>query len=267
MTRPITDPAVIREMIGRLENWYHQIELAPDIVTPGVHPSRQELARLDSIGLPRDARGLRVLDIGARDGFFSFEMARRGAEVVAADYANPIGTGFRIAAEILGSPLTCQVKNVYNVRPEADGLFDVVLFLGVLYHLRNPLLAIDQLRSVLKPAGQLFVTTHLASEPRVKDMDLPLWQLLPRDSLAGDGTNKWIPNLPGLALALEESSLKVRDALAPPPGTFAYVRAQAAGDESLAFFRMLDSSEGVWGDGSRRRTQIVDENAKPESSG
>ena len=265
MGSPITDPAVIREMIGRLEHWYHQIELAPDIITPGSHPSRQELARLDSIGLPQDCRGLRVLDIGSRDGFFSFEMERRGAEVVAADYANPKGTGFRIAAEILGSPLTCQVRNVYNIRPETDGLFDVVLFLGLLYHLRNPMLAIDQIRSVLKPSGLFFVTTHLASDAKVRDLDLPVWQFLPRDSFAADGTNKWIPNLPGLTQALEESSLKVLDALVPPQSSFAYVRAQPVGDDMLAYFRMLDASEGIWGDGSLRRAQILAAGEEPES--
>jgi tRNA (mo5U34)-methyltransferase len=266
MVSPITDPAVIREMIGQLEHWYHQIELAPDIVTPGVHPSRQELARLDSIGLPKDCRGLRVLDIGCRDGFFSFEMEKRGAEVVAADYANPKGTGFRIAAEVLGSQLTYEVRNVYNVRPERDGLFDIILFLGLLYHLRNPMLAIDHIRSVLKPSGLLFATTHLAPDPRVQDMGLPVWQFLPRDSFAGDGTNKWIPNLPGLTLALEESSLKVLDAFVPPLSSFAYVRAQAVGDDMLAFFQMLDSSEGVWGDGSRRRAQIVEGGGEEENN-
>jgi tRNA (mo5U34)-methyltransferase len=218
MAGPITDSALIRERIGQLEHWYHQIELAPGIVTPGIHPSRQELARLDSIGLPKDCRGLRVLDIGCRDGFFSFEMERRGAEVVAADYANPKSTGFGIAAEILGSHLTYQVRNVYNVHPEKDGAFDVILFLGLLYHLRNPMLAIDCIRSVLKPSGLLFVTTHLASAADVRNMELPVWQFLPRDSFAGDATNKWIPNLAGLTLALEESSLKVLDALVPPAG-------------------------------------------------
>jgi tRNA (mo5U34)-methyltransferase len=253
MAGPITDAKLILEMIGRLEHWYHQIELAPDIMTPGVHPSRQELARLDSIGLPTDCRRLRVLDIGCRDGFFSFEMEKRGAEVVAADYANPKSTGFGIAAEILGSRLTYQVRNVYNVHPERDGVFDIILFLGLLYHLRNPMLAIDHVRSVLKPSGLLFVTTHLASAAEVRDMGLPVWQFLPRDSFAGDSTNKWVPNLSGLTLALEESSLKVLDALAPPVDSFAYVCAQAVGDDDLTFYRMLDSSEGVWGDGSRRR--------------
>lgn len=252
MAGPITDPELIREMIGRLEHWYHQIELAPDLVTPGAHFSRQELDRLDDIGLPKDCRGLRVLDIGCRDGFFSFEMEKRGAEVVAADYANPKSTGFAIAAEILGSRLSYQVKNVYNVDPEKDGVFDVILFLGLLYHLRNPMLAIDRLRSVLKPSGLLFVSTHLASDTKVRDLESPVWQFLPRDSFGGDGTNKWVPNLPGLTLALEESSFKVLDTFVPPMSSFAYVSAGAVRDRNLAFFRLLDSSEGVCGDGRWR---------------
>jgi tRNA (mo5U34)-methyltransferase len=246
------DPGSVREKIGRLDNWYHQIELAPGVVTPGAHPSRRELGRLDGIGLPKDCRGLRLLDIGCRDGFFSFEMEKRGAEVVAADYANPKSTGFAIAAAIIGSRLAYQVKNVYNLDPATDGVFDIVLCLGLLYHLRNPLLALDQVRRVLKPSGLLFVTTHLAFDANVRDTDVPLWQFLPRDTFAGDATNKWVPNLAGLKLALEECSLEVSQALAPTDESFAYVCARAIDDGDLAFYRRLDASEGVWGDGSRR---------------
>lgn len=259
MSNMPSDPAAVRQAIASFGNWYHQIELVPGVHTPGVHPSVQELGRLDHVGLPKDCRGLRVLDIGCRDGFFSFEMERRGADVVSCDYASPQATGFPIAARILDSRLQYRVRNVYNLRPEDDGLFDIVLFLGLLYHLRNPMLAIDQVRSVLKPGGLLFVTTHLVADPDLRDTKLPVWQFLPRASYDGDATNKWIPNLPGLTSALEESSLAVRDAYVPPGVDFAYVRAQAGSDDLLEYFRQLDSSEGRWGDGSLRQAMAARE--------
>lgn len=253
MTNDLRDPASVREAVNGFANWYHQIEVMPGLRTPGAHPSAQELARLDRVGLPRDCRGLRVLDIGCRDGFFSFEMERRGAEVVPCDYASPQATGFPIAARLLGSRLQYRVRNVYNLRPEDDGLFDIVLCLGLLYHLRNPMLAIDQVNGVLKRGGLLFLTTHLVSEPVLRDSKLPVWQFLPRDSYDGDATNKWIPNLAGLTSALDEGALPVVDALVPEGVDFAYVKAQAGGGEVLDYFTKLDSSEGVWGDGSLKR--------------
>ena len=94
---------------------------------------------------------MRVLDIGARDGFFSFELERRGADVVAIDYIDPGRDrlpGRARAARARRS--TTVVDNVYRLSRERHGEFDIVLFLGVLYHLRDPLLALDRLWDVLQ---------------------------------------------------------------------------------------------------------------------
>src|SRR5690348_11622893 len=103
---------IIREKIARHRGWYHRIELAPGVVTPGINDSPGVLKLLQ---LPEDCQGLRALDIGAMDGFFSFELERRGAEVLAIDNLSPNASGFRIAAELLGSKVRHEVANVYEL--------------------------------------------------------------------------------------------------------------------------------------------------------
>src|SRR5688572_28673404 len=105
----------IHDRIASEPHWYHQIEIRPEIVTPSVNDSGNTLERLD---LPADCGGLRALDIGARDGFFSFELERRGADVVAIDYMDPSVSGFDVARDLLGSRVECQVCNLYDLSPE-----------------------------------------------------------------------------------------------------------------------------------------------------
>lgn len=135
----ITDPEVIRQLVASHSRWWHEIELAPGIVTPGDDSNRMKLPILDSIGLRTDLSGLRVLDIGCSDGFFAFEAEKRGASVVAIDFVPETYTGFAVARQILGSSAEYRMDNVYNLLPETYGLFDIVFFMGVLYHLRKPL--------------------------------------------------------------------------------------------------------------------------------
>ena len=123
----------------------------------GIDDTPLRLARLD---LPSSLAGRTVLDIGAWDGFFSFEAERRGAaRVVAADYYawHGIGwgthqgkAGFTLARECLGSRVEDLDIDVMDLSPERVGTFDVVLFLGVLYHLRHPLLALERIASVTR---------------------------------------------------------------------------------------------------------------------
>src|SRR5688500_12377798 len=123
--------------------WYHTIDLGGGVVTKGVDASP---ARLIQLGLPASLAGKTVLDVGAWDGFFSFEAERRGAaRVVAADHYSWHGTGwgtkagFELARAALGSRVEDLDVDVMDLSPERAGTFDVVFFLGVLYHLPNPL--------------------------------------------------------------------------------------------------------------------------------
>lgn len=234
----------VKARIAQFEHWYHRIELAPGIVTPGTHDSPLALRFLEDLGLPKYCEGKRVLDIGCRDGFFAFEMERRGAEVVGIDYALPEITGFSIAAKILGSKVVYKADNVYNLSIEEYGVFDIVLFLGVLYHLRNPMLAIDKIRSVMKPGGLLFVESQMAKMKKLLGMDVPVWQFNPRDEVFRH-TNKWNPNLKGLELLIEECEFEIGKSMLT--GDRGHVVARAVEDSTLEYYRNLDASIGMWG--------------------
>src|ERR1700693_2036102 len=122
--------------------WYHSIELPNGEVIQGIQSLAQQRLRLRQFLIPEDLRGKRVLDIGAWDGWFSFEMERRGASVVAVDAVK--SEKFLHARELLGSKVEYHIADVYDMRPSELGVFDIVLFLGVLYHLKNPVLALER---------------------------------------------------------------------------------------------------------------------------
>lgn len=241
----ITDPDTITSLVAGVEFWYHRIELAPGLITPGINDSATVLKNIESLGLPQDASGLRVLDIGCRDGFFSFAMEARGAKVTGVDYAPSSTTGFDVAARILDSKVEYVVENVYDLDPQRYGRFDIVFFLGVLYHLRNPLLALDRIRQILNPGGLLFVECQLSTDERVNSLDIPVWQFYPRAALNNDETNKWAPNLPGLCYVVEEAEFLLQESMVY--GDRGYVRAMAAKDARQEYFRQLDTSKGVFG--------------------
>ena len=81
------------------------------------------------------------------------------AHVTALDYASPEYSGFSIAHSVLGSAVEHHTCNVYDITVDRFGQFDLVLFLGVLYHLRNPMMALDQIRTVVADGGEIFVET------------------------------------------------------------------------------------------------------------
>jgi glycosyltransferase involved in cell wall biosynthesis/2-polyprenyl-3-methyl-5-hydroxy-6-metoxy-1,4-benzoquinol methylase len=236
--RKITDPETVATMVAQVPVWYHRIELLPNVVTPGVHDSPGALAALDALGLPLDCTGLRVLDVGCRDGFFAFEMEQRGAQVVAMDYVLPTRTGFYVASKILASRVKFVVDNVYELSPIEYGYFDIVLFLGVLYHLRNPLLAIDRIRSVMKPDGLLFVETQLSNDSTSLEGE-GLAPNVPPDEIPV--MSKWVPNMAGLKLMLEEAQFKVVESAIH--GARGLVRAEAVVDPVLEHFRRIDSGK------------------------
>ncbi len=132
-----------RKQIGELSRlgWYHSIQLPDGQVIPGLQTLEQLRSRLARFPIPDDLRGKRVLDIGAWDGWFSFEMERRGAEVLALDSAEH--TRFRVARDLLGSRVEYRTGDICRLSARALGRFDIVLFFGVLYHLKHPLLALE----------------------------------------------------------------------------------------------------------------------------
>lgn len=176
--------------------WYHSIDLGHGIVTPGVDDTPYRLARLD---LPSSLTGKSVLDIGAWDGFFSFEAERRGAgRVVASDYYSWHGAGwgtkagFELARRALGSRVEDADVDVMDLSPERVGMFDVVLFLGVLYHLRHPLLALERIFSVTR---ELLIVETVVDMVGIRR---PAAAFYPQRELNSDPTNWWGLNAPAV---------------------------------------------------------------------
>jgi tRNA (mo5U34)-methyltransferase len=173
-------------------NWYHQIDLGDGIVTPGVDDTPQRARALE---LPSDLSGQTVLDIGAWDGFFSFEAERRGAtRVLATDSfcwsGEGWGTkeGFDTARRILGSRVEDLEIDVLDLSPEVVGTFDLVMFVAVLYHMRHPLLALERVASVTGERLILDTYTVITEEPR------PAMLFYPDAELNADASNWWGPN-------------------------------------------------------------------------
>ena len=189
--------AELREAVRRYD-WYHSIELRPGIITPGRAAERNVLPFL---GIPDDLSGKTVLDIGCWDGFFSFECERRGAKrVVATDVWETLGRdAFDFARAELGSAVEPVQASVYDLPDVLAERFDLVLFLGVLYHLKHPLLALEKVAEVTAPGGLAIVETAVDAESL---MDRPLMAFYPGDELNGDPTNWWTPNVPALASML-----------------------------------------------------------------
>jgi len=151
MNSPKSDPLwYVPEWRRRLfeGGWWHSFELPDGAVIRGVSDLDAQRMRIAQFPIADDLTGKRVLDIGAWDGWFSFEMERRGAEVLAIDrFDNP---RFHEIRERLGSRVEYRRLDVYEVSPRTVGQFDIVLFMGVLYHLKHPLLALERVCSVTR---------------------------------------------------------------------------------------------------------------------
>ena len=123
--------------------WYHSIELPDGTVIPGLQSVDWMRHRLAQFHIPENLSGRRVLDIGAWDGWFSFEMERRGASVVALDSARQ--PTFLKAREMLGSKVEYRIGDICRLTANELGTFDIVLFFGVLYHVKHPVLALENI--------------------------------------------------------------------------------------------------------------------------
>jgi tRNA (mo5U34)-methyltransferase len=162
--------SITKDQLDRIEKgaWYHSIDLPDGRIIPGIIPVEALRARMDAFGLPVDLRGKRVLDVGAATGWCSFEMERRGADVVAVDCVEY--DDFRVAHRILDSKVDYKLLDVDELTPEFLGTFDIVLFFGVLYHLRHPLLGLERVLALARDTVlvESFVCDgHLSEAERV----------------------------------------------------------------------------------------------------
>ena len=187
------DAQVIKEsrrQAARLSalGWYHTIELPAGRVIEGLQTLEQQRMRLRQFPIPEDLGGKRVLDIGAWDGWFSFEMERRGAEVLALDITR--NTRLLEARQLLGSRIDCRIGDICRLTSKDLGTFDLVLFFGVLYHVKHPLLALENICGMCREMAciESFVTD---TNPRA----IPLLEFYETKELRGQADN-WVgPNL------------------------------------------------------------------------
>lgn len=205
------DVAAVKREIARVPRWRHRITLPGGIVTPG---TQDTLTAGVYFGIPDDLTGKSVLDIGCSDGYFSFECERRGAAHVLAieDFSSvfvdaPIG--FNVAHRLLGSQVEFRQMDLFDLDPRVVGAFDLVLFLGVLYHLRHPLLALERIASVCR--GQLIIETLIAPEPRRLERlvagrfgrrSARYMKFYEGDEVNRDPTNWWPPSPAGMLAML-----------------------------------------------------------------
>lgn len=183
----------LRERVNALR-WFHQIDFGDALVSPGLIPlaTLKEMAEVFFRG---GVQGKSVLDIGCWDGYFSIEAVRRGAgRVLATDryaWSNQCWgsrEAFELAREQLAPSIEVLEAEPTDLSVERIGTFDIVLFAGVLYHLRNPLLVLERVAPL---AGQLFVLeTHLDARWHRR----PAMIFYPGRELNGDSTNWWGPN-------------------------------------------------------------------------
>lgn len=199
----------IRRRAEALGPWFHNIDLdgvatAPDHFL-GDYPAMKWKAFAEAI--PQDLRGRTVLDIGCNGGFYSLEMKRRGADrVLGVDFDESYLAQARFAAEVAGLDIEFRHLSVYDVAALGQR-FDIVLFMGVLYHLRHPLLALDLVREHV--VGDLMVFQSMqrgSTEVGPLEPDYPFWNeaLFDRPDFpklhfiehryADDPTNWWVPN-------------------------------------------------------------------------
>jgi len=203
------DSSAIRRRVDELGPWFHNMDLR-GVKTAPSHP----LGDYPAIKWTRFApalsgsiAGRSVLDIGCSSGFYSIEMKRRGAaRVVGIDSDEDYLDQARFAAEVCGADIELRQMSVYDVA-QLKERFDIVLFMGVIYHLRHPLLALDLINEHV--AGDLLVFQAMqrgGNEVEPLQEDYGFWDMGQFESraypklhfiehrYAGDDTNWWVPN-------------------------------------------------------------------------
>jgi tRNA (mo5U34)-methyltransferase len=184
--------------------WHHQIDFGNGILSPG-HGKLDVLRRQADVYFKDGVANLSVLDVGCWDGYNSFEAKRRGAARVLAtdhfawsDQCWGDRASFELAREHLAPEVEVLDADLPELTRESIGDFDVVLFLGIFYHLRNPFAALEQINELC--SGSLVIETHLDA----LDLDRPAMIFYPTNELAGDHTNWWGPNPACVVTMLED---------------------------------------------------------------
>lgn len=216
----------IRQRVAELGQWFHNLDLggvktAPDHFL-GDYPSVKW--QRFATAIPDDLSGKSVLDVGCNAGFYSIQMKRRGAErVVGIDTDDQYLDQARFAARVSGADIEFRKLSVYRIS-ELKEQFDLVLFMGVLYHLRHPLLALELLHEYV--VGDLLVAQSMlrgSTESIDVPPDFPFWEneLFANENFprmyfvekryANDPTNWWIPNRAGFEAMLRSASFEILD--------------------------------------------------------
>lgn len=193
VSRSLT-PEQAKEFIADAEFiWHQRFELAPGVYTPGANDMA---AIFERCGVPARLDGARALDVGTTNGGAAFELERRGAEVVAVDIEDSSWFGFEQLRALLDSSVAFVQTSVYELSERFTEPFDLVLFWGLLYHLRHPLLGLDNLRGVTR--GRALLETAVADASLVSAADQSLARFYRRDELAGDASNWFEPTITAL---------------------------------------------------------------------
>ena len=231
--------------------WYHTLELPGGVVTPGMYDLRKAAT---TVPLPSSLEGKRCLDVGTRDGFWAFEMERRGAaEVVGIDLDDPDdfdwpqprrpldeserraleggGDGFAYAHAALGSNVERRDLSVYDLGRSDIGRFDVAFIGTLLLHLRDPIGALSAVRSVLADGGELILN-------EVVSLSLSLTRRGPAATLltVGEAPYWWVPNLAGLRRYVQMAGYEI--AASSRPYLIAYGEGLRAPPISLRGFSL-----------------------------
>lgn len=215
----------IEQDVNRLGPWFHNLNLNGVATAPGHflgdYPA-DKFARFAAL-VPEDLTGLSVLDIGCNAGFYSFEMRRRGAaRVVGIDADERYLEQARFAALALGETgVEFRRLSTYDVAALGER-FDLVIFMGVLYHLRHPLLALDLIREHV--AGDMLLFQSLTRGPATvaevaadydfdqsdhfQRPDYPRLAFIERE-WAHDWTNWWVPNRAGVEAMLRAAGFSI----------------------------------------------------------
>lgn len=216
----------IRRRVAELGQWFHNMDLngvqtAPDHF---LHDYPRNKFERFAHALPADLTGKSVLDIGCNAGFYSLEMKRRGAElVVGVDSDTRYLDQAQFAAEVAGADITFLELSVYDLAALGQR-FDLVLFMGVFYHLRHPLLALDLIHEHVADDLLVFQSMQRGAEEvtpvagdydffEVEHFDAPGYPKMHfiEHHYAGDPTNWWAPNAAASAAMLRSAGFEITE--------------------------------------------------------